>query len=115
PSLVDALEHGHGVTRGLFGDLLKTQGGAMKQLQRSGDTLEEMRGIPLRCFVSRPEHGSNLGHGREAVLNRGRITLRLVRVTPRPIDTEAPSARRGLSRYLILVIGAGRQSLCAHG
>jgi len=41
--LVYALEHGNRVACGFAGNLLEAEGGAVKQLKRTGDTLKELR------------------------------------------------------------------------
>ncbi len=51
--LVDALEDGDRVPGGLLRDLLERQGGAVEQLQRACDALQEVRRVVLRSSRSR--------------------------------------------------------------
>jgi hypothetical protein len=105
--LVNALENGDRMTRRFTGDLLEAEGRAVKQLKRSRDALKELRGAPFRRLVGRPEDVPNLGHGGEAVLHRRRVTLRLPRIAPSPVDAYAPLARRVFARDVILIVGPG--------
>ena len=105
--LVDALEDGDRVARCFAGDLLEAEGRAVKQLKRSRDALKELRCAPFWRLVGRPEDVPNLSHGREAILHRRRVALRLPRIAPRPVDADAPLARRVFARNVILIVGAG--------
>ena len=51
--LVDALEDGDRVPGGLSGELLECQGGAVEQLQRARDALQEVGRVVFRCLVAR--------------------------------------------------------------
>ena len=53
--LVDALEDSDRMARRFAGDLLETEGRAVKQLERSRDALKELRCAPFRRLVGRPE------------------------------------------------------------
>ena len=111
--LVDALEHRNRVTSHLAGQILERQRGAMEQLQRPGDALQEVRRLELGRLVAGPQHVAYLGHGGEAVLHCGRIPLGLPGIAPRPVDAHAaPAVVR--ARDVILVVRAGR-SRCGHG
>src|SRR3984957_64202 len=105
--LIDALENSDWMARRLAGDLLETEGRAVKQLKRSRDALKELRGAPLRRLVGRPQDIANLGHSGEAVLHRRRIALRLPGIAPRPVDAYAPLAGGVFARNVILVVGPG--------
>src|SRR4029079_17742742 len=106
--LVDALEYGDRVARGLTGDLLEAEGGAVKKLQSTGNPLKELRGAPLRRLVGRPQYGADLGHRGEAVLQCRGVALRFPRVAPCPVDAQAASACHVFARDVILVVGARR-------
>jgi hypothetical protein len=105
--LVDALEDGDRMARCFAGDLLETEGRAVKQLERSRDALKELRGAPFWRLVGRPEDVPNLGHGGEAILHRSRVALRLPGIAPRPVDADAPPARRIFARNVILIVRPG--------
>ena len=107
--LVDALEDRHWVPSGLLGQLLERQGGAVEEFQGARDALQEVRRVILRRLVGGPQDIAHLGHGGEAVLHRGRITLRFPGVAPRPVDADAPPSGV-FTRGVALVIGAS-----AHG
>ena len=112
--LVDALEHGDRVAGGFAGNLLEAERGAVEKLQRAGDSLEELRGAPLRRLVGRPQHGADFGHRGEAVFHRRGIALGFPRIAPRPVDAQAAFARRVFARDVVLVVGACWR-WCAHG
>ena len=90
--LVDPLEHRDRVTGHLAGQVLERQRGAMEQLQRPGDALQEVGRLELGRLVAGPEHVAHLGHGGEAVLHCGRIPLGFPGIAPRPVDAHAAPA-----------------------
>ena len=75
PGLVDALKNGDRMPRCLAGDLLETEGRAVKQLERSRDALKELRCAPFRRLVGRPGDAANLGHGRKPIVHLRKIAL----------------------------------------
>ena len=108
PRLVYALEYSDWMACGFAGNLLEAKRGAVKQLKRTGDTLEELRCAPLRRLVVRPQHVADLGHRGEAVLHFCGIALGFPRIAPRPVDAQAAFACRVFSRDVILVVSACR-------
>ena len=61
--LVNALEHGNGMTGDLARQLLEGEGGAVEELQGARDALEEVHCVPFRSLISRPCDPPDLGHG----------------------------------------------------
>ena len=106
--LVDALEYRDGVAGDLAREPLEVERGAMEQLQRAGDPLQELRRTPLRLLVGRPQHVAHFGHGREAILHLGRIALRLERIAPGPVDAQPAFARRVFAGDMALGYRCGR-------
>ena len=72
-------------------DLLESEGGAVEQLQGAGDPLEEVHLVPLGPLEARPGDPANLGHGRETIVQLGRVPVRFPRIAPRPVDAETSS------------------------
>ena len=81
--LVDALVDGHRMPGRLAHDLLEGEGGAVEQLQGAGDPLEEVHPVPLGLLEARPGHPADLGHGREAIVQLGRVAVALPRDSSR--------------------------------
>ena len=90
--LVDALEHGDRMTGHLADRLLEVERGAVEQLQRARDALQEVHLVPLGALVGRPRHPPHLGHGREAVVQLRGVPVGLPRVAPGPVDAHPPLA-----------------------
>ena len=99
---------------GLAGDLLEAERGAVEQLQRAGDPLEEVCGAPFRRLVGRPRHPADFGHRRETVVHLRQIAVGFPRVAPRPVDAHAAFARRVFAGDVVLVVGAWRLNDGAH-
>ena len=106
--LIHALEHGHRMAGHLARRLLKAQRRAMEQLQRAGDSLQEVGAAPLRALVGRPRDPSDLGHRRESIVHLRDVATRLPRIAPSPINADPPLAGRVLASDVILVVSASR-------
>ena len=107
PNLVNALKHGHRMAGDVFRDALKVPRRAMKQFQGAGDPLQELRSAPLRALIGGPGHPANLRHGREAIVQLGRIPVGFPGIAPRPIDAETPFAWGVGPIRMEMVIGSG--------
>ncbi len=89
---------------------LEVECGAMEQLEACRRSpAGNCAAPPLRLLVGWPHHRAHFGHGREAILHRGRIALRLERKAPGPVDAQPAFARCVLAGDVVLVIGAGGQ------
>ena len=105
--LVDALEDGDRMSGGLADDLLESERGAMEQLQRSGNALQEIHLVPLGALEARPRDPADLGHGRKAIVQFGQVPVGFPGIAPRPVDAETSFARRVRARHVVLVVGRG--------
>ncbi len=106
--LVDPLEDGDGLVGGFAYELLKAQRGAVKQLQRAGNALQEGLLVPFPGFILGPGHPPNLGEGGEAVVHDGRVAVRFPGIAPGPVDAHPTLAGLVLARHMILVVGPRR-------
>ena len=107
--LIDALKDGHGVAGGFTRELLEAQGGAVKQLQRTRNSLEKLSRAVFWRFVRRPQRVAHFGNRGEPVFHRRRIALRLPRIAPGPVDADTPLPRRVLPGDMVLIVGASRR------
>ncbi len=112
--LVDALIDGDGLAGGFAGELLKGEGGAVKEFEGSGDALEELGGDPLGRFVGGPGDAPDLGHGGKAIVHFGGVAVGFPGIAPGPIDAQASFAADVFARDVVLVIGSSDLEDRAH-
>src|SRR5215217_3575147 len=113
-SLVDALEHGNGLSGDLAYNLLKVERGAVEQLESASYALEEVHLVPLSTLVGRPRDPPHLGHGREAVVQLRGVPVGFPRVAPGPVDAHSPLAAGVLAGDVVLVVGAPGKPQSSH-
>src|SRR5262245_63521540 len=80
----------------------------MEQFERPGDSLQEIRLIPLWRLILGPGDAANLGHRREAIVHNRRIAVGLPRITPGPVDANPSLARGVFARHVVLIVSPRR-------
>ena len=105
--LVDALEDGDRMASSFAGDLLETEGRAVKQLKRSRNALEgtALRSIPESRRLARRRGERPSWSKTDCPSRQDRAA------TPTdsssPVDAHAPLARRVFARNVVLIVGPG--------
>src|SRR5205814_4667 len=85
---------------------LDTEQRQVEHFERAGDALQRRLRRVLTGLIRRPGHPTHFGDGGEAIVHLRDVAVRLPRVTPGPVDAEAPLAWRVRARNLDLVVCA---------
>ena len=104
--LVNPLKYRGRMAGDLGNDLLKGERGAVEQLQRACNSLQEVHPVPLRRLIIGPGNPADLGHGRKAIIHFGQIPIGFPWVAPGPVDAEAALTSGVRARHVVLVVRA---------
>src|SRR5207248_11361379 len=77
--LIYALQHGDRMVTDFSDQLLEVERGNLEQLERAGDSVEEVGYTPLGCLLLRPRYEPALGHVFKAVVLSSATTVAFAR------------------------------------